>query len=115
MPEAIGWGGVVLAIVAMIRGEWSASTARKTVRDKADSDRLAAFDKMQFDAELQSLKVHHAACAVKTEQMEADLKKCSEQHATSETDRAEMKGRLAVMETLLASTLLAKTNTDGGK
>jgi hypothetical protein len=98
MGEAIGWTGIIIALIAAVRGEVAAWTARKSVRDK-----------LEFDSQLQKLKAQHANCAAEAEarkraevEMKTDLARCAEQHAESERDRAEMKGRLAVMETLLA-------------
>lgn len=99
MTEAIGWTGIVMAIAAMVRGELSAYTARKVARDK-----------LEFDAELQALKVAQQSCAdrdavahEREARTQAALDKCQAQHAESEKDRAEMKGRLSVMETIIVS------------
>ena len=114
MGEAIGWTGVVMAVVAMARGEVAAWTARRTAREKAESDRLAARDKMEFDAKLldletqnKSLVAEHSGCAETTSRLMADVERCRDQHADSERDRAEMKGRLGVMEKLLAQVIVS--------
>jgi chromosome segregation ATPase len=113
MTEAIGWTGAVMAVLAMVRGEVAAYTARRTAREKAESDRLSARDKLEFDSKLltlqsqnESLLNDHSTCAETTKRLQADVDRCRDQHAESERDRAETKGRLASLETMFARVLV---------
>jgi flagellar motility protein MotE (MotC chaperone) len=110
MSEAIGWTAVIMAVVAMVRGEWSAMTARRAAHEKAETDRMAARDKLEFDAKIQHLEAHnrmlaedHSTCAETTKALKDDVARCKDQHMESERNQAELRGRLAVLEKFLTA------------
>lgn len=106
------WAGLIVATFALLGAIHAKYDARRIARDKAEADRAATRDKMEFDAQIQALRADHATCAEHTASMRAALVKCEESHATlgakmsvSECDRAELRGRLSVMESLLKDRL----------
>lgn len=103
MGEVAGWTGVILAIAGMIRGEVANHTARKVAREKAESDRLAARDKMEFDAQLVVLKTQNATQAGEIAALKEDQKKCKEENEVRKATEAELKGRIDVMQTMMAA------------
>lgn len=91
MGEAVGWTGIVIAIAAMIRGELAAYTARQLAKDKAESDRLASRDKMEFDYKTRELELKYTESEEKIKEMGERIEAC-------EADRRELWSRLAAVE-----------------
>ncbi len=62
MDNSIGWAGFALAAVTAFGTAWNTYQNRKAAAEKAESDRLAARDKMEFDAKVTSLTADIAEC-----------------------------------------------------
>jgi septal ring factor EnvC (AmiA/AmiB activator) len=97
--DHLSWIAATIAIAGMIRGEWAAMTARQVARDK-----------LVMDAKLVQLQVEHDYCKEQHQQTLLALKECEtghkklmEQMEESQKDRAEMRGRLGVLEKQLQS------------
>ena len=91
MTEAVGWSGIVIAIAAMVRGEFAAYTARQTAKEKAESDRQAAKDRMEFEFKAKELELKHALNEDRIREMSARIEAC-------EADRKDLWTRLAAVE-----------------
>ena len=101
MTEATGWTAVVIAVAAMIRGEYQAYNARQVAKDKAEADRFAALDKMEHDAKLQRLETETATCAADRASLRALSQQCAEQHRESEIDRAKLRAEVDLLKTMI--------------
>lgn len=108
MTEAIGWTGVIIAVVSMIRGEVSAYTARKAARDKMEFDaelvRLTNQNSLQAAQiaanarQIVEVKEDTAKCKEEHKETKAELKECHEKHETTDARMAFLEavvGRLA--------------------
>ena len=105
MAEAVGWTGVVIAIAAMIRGEFAAYTARQLAKEKAEADRQAARDKMEFDLKTRELELKHEANEEKIGELVAEIDECKrdrqqlwEKLNRSAADREQLWDKLAAIE-----------------
>jgi chromosome segregation ATPase len=117
MPEAIGWAGIIMAIAAMIRGEVAANTARKVAREKAEGDRLAARDKLEFDVELLLLQKQNTTQAGQIKSLEDSTLDCEERyaHTAGELDRCKEHHRaVAVRLEHIEAALEKKTDRSAG-
>ena len=91
MTEAVGWTGVLIAVATLIRGEFAAWTARTLAKEKAEGDRLAARDKMEFEFKAKELELKHALNEDRIREMSARIEAC-------EADRKDLWTRLAAVE-----------------
>lgn len=99
------WIGVTLtfgmSLLALVKSIASDSNARQLAKDKAESDRLAARDRMEFDSKLLTLQIGHAECqqtSAKQESTIAELKKkVAELEKRDDKDRNELESKIAAI------------------
>lgn len=91
MSDSVGWIGVVLALIALSERVYDKFNTRAAAKEKAEADRLAALDKMQFDAEF--LKTKNEVVSLK-----ADQHKCQEESAVLKARVAELEEKAAGLE-----------------
>ncbi len=74
MSDSVGWIGLVLAVIALVERVYDKLNTRWANKEKAEAERLAALDKMQFDAEFQAMKVDGARCQQESAILKARVK-----------------------------------------
>lgn len=99
------WAAVAMSAITMIGGSVAVVVGAISSRKKAEAERQAVRDKLEFDAELRDLKAHRESCSERAEKLEAAVAHCQEKHESSEHERAELRGRLSVMESIVAKAL----------
>jgi hypothetical protein len=91
-----GYIGVFLALIALGERVYDKYNTRRAAREKAEADRLAALDKMQFDAEFREAKNMVAELA-------AGHAQCREDSAKLEAKVGELERRLEEKARVLAT------------
>ena len=103
MEASAGYIGIALALIALGERVYDKYNTRRSNKEKAEAERLAALDKMQFDAEFREAKNKVAELGAKAAELAAGHEKCQEDSAKLEAKVGELERRLEEKARVLAT------------
>jgi hypothetical protein len=78
------WIGVAMSVIALSGSLYSARNARLAVKDKAEAERAAAKDKLEFDLKVKEMELKSSGTAHRVGELETKVADCEKRHTACE-------------------------------
>jgi biopolymer transport protein ExbB/TolQ len=103
MGDSPAYIGIALALIALGERVYDKYNTRRSNKERAEAERIAARDKMEFDAEFREAKAQVAALGAKAAELAAGHAQCREDSAKLEAKVGELERRLEEKARVLAT------------